>query len=169
MSLNIYQRIISDAFDSQNWNYSFKNITPEKDIFWINFTSNKYGRTCCEITIYENGICDIRATLPVVCQEERCREFCYYLARYNFLKRYATLRLNTDDGEVSHNYSFVFNKSTTPKEFLERFSNVKDIDDSVMNDLMFICKRNESGEKSEVLQGSQKVSSIKNSKHKLSL
>ena len=68
------------------------------------------------------------------------------MARYNFLKRYATLRLNTDDGEVSHNYSFVFNKSTTPKEFLERFSNVKDIDDSVMNDLMFICKRNESGE-----------------------
>ena len=69
MSLSIYQRIIADAFDSKNWKYSCKNLSEEKSMFSINFTSDVYGKTSCKVTIFDDGVCDIAAVLPIVCNE----------------------------------------------------------------------------------------------------
>ena len=169
MSLNIYQRIIADAFDSKNWNYSCKNLSEEKSMFSINFTSDVYGRTSCRVTIFDDGVCDIEAILPIVCQKEQHTELCYYLASHNCFKRYATLRLDIKDGEINNSYSYVFNKSTTPKDFLNRFLSVKDVDDSVLNDLISICKKNEPNSGSVAITESQSTGSGKNGKHKLVL
>lgn len=169
MSLSIYQRIIADAFDSKNWNYSCKNLSEEKSMFSINFTSDVYGKTSCKVTIFDDGVCDIEAVLPMVCQKEQHMELCYYLASYNCLKRYATLRLDINDGEINNSYSYVFNKSTTPKDFLNRFLNVKDVDDSVLKDLISICNMNVPDKSSVVTTESQVASSGKNGKHKLVL
>lgn len=49
----------------------------------------------------------------------------------------------------------MFNKSTTPKDFLNRFLNVMDIDDSVLNDLISICKKNVLDKSSVVTTESQ--------------
>lgn len=169
MSLSIYQRIIADAFDSKNWNYSCKNLSEEKSAFSINFTSDAYGTTSCKVTIFADGVCDIEAVLPIVCQKEQHMELSYYLATYNYLKRYATLRLDINDGEINNSYSYVFNKSTTPKDFLNRFLNIKDVDDSVLNDLISICKKNVPDKSSVVTTESQITSSGKSGKHKLVL
>lgn len=169
MSLSIYQRIIADAFDSKNWNYSCKNLSEEKSAFSINFTSDAYGTTRCKVAIFANGVCDIEAVLPIVCQKEQHMELSYYLATYNCLKRYATLRLDINDGEINNSYSYVFNKSTTPKDFLNRFLNVKDIGDSVLNDLISISKKNASDKSSVVTTESQITNSGKSGKHKLVL
>ena len=169
MSLSIYQRIIADAFDSKNWNYSCKNLSEEKSVFSIKFTSDVYGKTNCKVTIFDDGVCDIEAVLPIVSPKEQHMELSYYLAGYNCLKRYATLRLDINDGEINNGYSYVFNKSTTPKDFLNRFLKVKDVEDSVLNDLISICKKNVSDKSSVVTTESQITSSGKNGKHKLVL
>ena len=165
MSLVVYKRIISDAFDSKNWNYSSKDLSDEKAVFTINFTSKEYGSTRCKIYIYASGICDIEAVLPVECKEADHMELSYYLVKYNCQKRYATLRLDVEDGEIINGYSFVFNQATTPKEFLNRFVGTKDIDDSVMDDIIAICEKDMPIE----TKADDTTNCEKNGKHKLNL
>jgi len=165
MSLVIYKRIISDAFDSRNWNYSAKDLSEEKTVFSINFSSEEYGSVRCKIYIFDSGICDMEAVLPIKCNQNQYMELSYYLAKYNCQKRFATLRLDVDDGEIINGYSFVFNQATTPKDFLSRFTGTKDIDDSVMDEIIAICKKDTPIEKVAV----DTTTSEKNGKHKLSL
>ena len=168
MSINIYQRIIADAFDSKNWKYTSKSVSNEKTIFTINFESEILDTLRCKINIYDSGVCDIDAIFPITCNEEHYRELSYYFTKYNCRKRYGTLRLDVEDGEIRNSYTFVFNNSTTPKEFLKKFGFVKDINDSIIEDIVNICKM-ESEEKKDSSMAGQSVITDKNSKHKLSL
>lgn len=169
MAINIYQRIIADAFDSKNWKYSSKSDSNEKTIFSINFDSEILDTLRCKIYIYDNGVCDIDAIFPISCKEEHYKELALYFAKYNCRKRYGTLRLDVEDGEIRNSYTFVFNNSTTPKEFLNKFGFVKDINDSVIKDIVDICKTESGTEKRDSTLASQSVVAGKNSKHKLSL
>ena len=169
MSLNVYQRTISDAFDSRNWNYILENVSQDESTFSINFTSKRYGKTCCKISISETGICDIKAVLPIKCQLEQHMELCYYLAQYNCFRRYSTLRLDINDGEIYNFYSFVFNQATTPTQFLKYFNSVEDIEDSVMDDLISMCNKSTTVSTSNISNYSQSTPGGKNGKHKISL
>lgn len=145
--LNIYAQVIKDALDSRNWNYSCENVAEDEISFLINFTSEESGKKYCKIMIFESGICDIEVVLPIVCQPEQYMELCYYLTKRNFASRYATLRLDMRDGEINNSYSFDFNQSTTPESFLELFLRVRDVDDSVMEELNSICNTRTTTEK----------------------
>lgn len=169
MAINVYQCIISDAFDSKNWKYSSKSDSNGRTIFSIKFDSEIFDTLCCKIYIYDNGVCDIDAVFPISCKEEYYKELALYFAKYNCRKRYGTLRLDVEDGEIRNSYTFVFNNSTTPKEFLNKFGFVKDINDSVIKDIVDICKTESGTEKKDLTLGSQGVLSGKKSKHKLSL
>lgn len=169
MSFGIYQQIIEDAFDSKNWNYSCENLSEKKIKFCLDFTSDVDGIISCRVKIYEDGICDIEAVLPIVCPKEQYMELCYYLAGYNFLKRFATLRLDTNNGEIINSYSYVFNKATTPKDFLDRFLIVKDVEESVLNDLVSICQKSVPDKISIVATEDQSTSNGMDGKHKLVL
>lgn len=169
MSLSIYQRIISDAFDSKNWKYSYKNLSEKKAVFSVVFTSKVYGKTRCKVTIFDDGVCDIEAFLPIVCQKEQYMELCYYLANYNCFKRYSTLRLDIDAGEINNSYSYVFNNATTPKDFLKRFLDVMNVDDSVLKDLSLLCNKNIPDKSSAMVTESKATTDGKDGKHKLVL
>ena len=79
------------------------------------------------------------------------------------------MRLDVNDGEINNRYSYVLNNATTPKDFLNRFLNVKDVDDSVLKDLISLCKKNLPDKSSAVITESQTTSGGKNGKHKLVL
>ena len=164
----MYKRVVSDAFDSKKWKYSSKILSDEKIVFTINFNSDKYGTTSCKIYLMNNGVCDIEALLPVLCPQTHRMELSYFMAKYNYQKRYATLRLDVDNGEILNVYSFVFNQATTPKEFLNRFFVVKEIEETEMNEIIAICKKGDLVEKGDVLSMGT-ICVGKNGKHKLSL
>ena len=67
MSLSSYAEIISKAFEEKNWNYVSENSADEKIQFGINFESKKYKAIYCKIEMFDDGICDIEAELPVKC------------------------------------------------------------------------------------------------------
>lgn len=165
MSLSIYQRIISDAFESKKWNYSSKKISDQKTVFTIEFEYDKFGTNRCKVSIFDNGVCDMETILPISCPREQYMELCYYFAQYNYLRRYSTLRLDVNDGEITNCYSFIFNQATTPKEFLDRFISTRDIDDDVLMDIMAICRKSALVEKEET----STTNMGKNDKHKLCL
>lgn len=141
MTLKIYAQVIKDALDSQNWKFSCENVAEDEISFLIKFTLEESEKIYCKIMIFESGICDIEVVLPIVCQPEQYMELCYYLTKQNFASRYATLRLDMRNGEINNSYSFDFNQSTTPESFLELFLRVRDVDDSVMEELNSICNR----------------------------
>ena len=55
------------------------------------------------------------------------------------------------------------------QKILNRFLNVKDVDDSVLKDLISLCKKNIPDKSSAVITESQTTSGGKNGKHKLVL
>lgn len=169
MPLSIYQRIVSDAFDSEKWKYTSKNVSEKKIVFMIDFTFNNSGTTHCEISIFDSGICDIEVYFPISCPKEKHMELCYYLAQYNCLRRYATLRLDINKENIINRYGFVFNQATTPKDFLKTFVGAKDVDDAVLKDVIAICNENTPSEQKDASAASQSINTGKNSKHKLTL
>lgn len=169
MSLHMYQRIISDAFDSRKWNYTSENVSEEKTVFFIDLYYDNLGTIHCEISIYNSGVCDIAVVLPISCPKEQHMELCYYLTKYNRLKRYATLRLDVNSGKIINRYSFVFNQATTPKELLDRFDGTTNFDNAALADVVAICNKNIPLEQQEDTVSSQSINTGKNSKHKLTL
>lgn len=169
MSLHMYQRIISDAFDSRKWNYTSENVSEEKTVFMTDLYFDNLGSAYCELSIFDCGICDIAVFLPISCPKEQYMELCYYLTKYNCLRRYATLRLDVNGGKIINRYSFVFNQATTPKDLLNRFDSTTNLDDGVLADVVAICNKNTPFEQQEDTAASQSINTGKNSKHKLTL
>lgn len=135
--------IITKAFDIENWNYSVKRYDEkEKNIFTINFTFKSRGKLECKIHIFDNGICDMDMTLPLSCPSEYRMMLSYYFAKTNFNKRYATYRLDIDDGEIQYSYSFEITSSINSEEFLRIFKRTKNgaMDDDEFNEIKRFCE-----------------------------
>lgn len=74
-----------------------------------------------------------------MCPEDERVLLSYILTEYNFLKRYATIRVNLKEGEIVNSYSFDMFSSMTPEYVLNKFMNVKDIDDEIYKDIRDVC------------------------------
>ena len=85
MSLSIYQQIIVDAFNSKNWNFTYKNFSAKESGFLIDFISEKSEEMRCIVKIFDDGVCEIKVILPMVCQKEQYGEMSVYLMVYNLL------------------------------------------------------------------------------------
>lgn len=178
MFWDTYKQVISEAFDSKQWNYSSKSVTAnnseEREIFSIDFVSDEYGEIDCRIHIYESGVCDIQAFLPVVCPKDKLAELSLYFAKQNYARRYATLRLDASTGMVTNDYSFMFNQATTSSYFLKSFLDVKDVANDVMEEIFSICGKSIGQKEAELSQSAtdtqtKKVHFEKRDKHKLEL
>ena len=161
MSLSSYAEIISKAFEEKNRNYVSENSADEKIQFGINFESKKYKAIYCKIEMFDDGICDIEAELPVKCPMLHYAELAYRIAEYNCLKRYGSWRLYIEDGKIINAYSFDFNEATTTDQFMRIFGYVRDFSDDEADGIIAICN------KSQTLQS--KVERKSGEKHKLQL
>ncbi|WP_390605569.1 hypothetical protein [Dorea longicatena] len=150
MNLEKYKKIIADAFDSQNWNYS-EEESSEAVIYSLIFSENEKIRIKCRVTIFSNGICDIEGQFPFDCPKDDVTliSFSFHLARINCMKRYATIRLDIDRGTICNSYSFDFNESTTSEYFLNQFLKVRNIDDDEYEGIAMICNMNKDVESEE--------------------
>lgn len=134
--------IITNAFDMENWKYSVKRYDEkEKSVFNINFTFENQGTLKCVITAFDSGICDMDMTLPLSCPPEYRMMLSYYLAKTNFNKRYATYRLDVDDGEIQYSYSFEISSAIVSEEFLRIFKRTKNgaMDEEEFNEIKKCC------------------------------
>ena len=139
MSIELYKKMITDAFDCQDLNYSIDDNGSENSIIRINFSENGKRYLNCRVIIFENGICDIEAALPFICPNDKLHELSYYLTEINYSIRYATMRLDVNDGEIVNSYSFDVNNTTSARYFYKKFLNVHDIEEDVYQKIASIC------------------------------
>lgn len=139
MDLATSKSIVSNAFKSQNWNFSADDSNQDKVIFSINFLVDGKSHTKCKIIVFNDGICDIEVYFPFSCPTKKIEELALCITKLNYSKRYATFRLDPRDGEIQFSYSYIFNDSTTSTSFLQRFINCKNIDDEEYSQIESIC------------------------------
>ena len=138
MTIEEYGNLVENAFKIKNWNYS-RGDSEDKIKFILNFKENGEYHTKCRVFVYSSGICDMEAAFPFACPEDERVLLSYILTEYNFLKRYATIRVNLKEGEIVNSYSFDMFSSMTPEYVLNKFMNVKDIDDEIYKDIRDVC------------------------------
>lgn len=139
MTLEDYSNLVEKAFNIKNWNYSKKN-NEDKTVFTINFSEDGKEHTRCKVFVYKSGICDMEAAFPFTCPKDDRVKLSYILTEYNFLKRYATIRLDLSDGRIINSYSIDMLPSMTPEFVLNKFMEVKDIEEEIYSAVVEICK-----------------------------
>lgn len=139
MTVEEYSNLVEKAFSIKNWNYSIKN-NEDNTVFAINFSEDGKERTRCKVFVYKSGICDMEAAFPFTCPKDDRVKLSYILTEYNFLKRYATIRLDLSDGRIINSYSIDMLPSMMPEFVLNKFMGVKDIDKEIYSTVVEICK-----------------------------
>lgn len=163
MNLAIGKAIVNEAFKSRNWKFSLDDTNDNYIVFDIEFLRDESTEMDCRVIVFDTGICDIEQILPFTCPDDYQYMLVLYLTHYNYLKRYATYRLNIENGEITYSYSYNFNEASTPAEFLEKFDIVANIDSDEYSKIENICLTG-SAEKGDVL-----IKAETSEKYKISL
>lgn len=139
MQLEEYRNLVEMAFKIREWNYSREDYE-EKTVFSINFLENGQVHTNCKVHVFDDGICDMEAVFPFECAPDDMAELSSIIADYNFEKRYATIRLDSSDGEIMNSYSFDIMPSMSPEFILLKFLAVAGIEADIYEAIEKLCK-----------------------------
>ena len=172
MTLEEYCNLIENAFKIHNWNYA-RNDNGNKSLFIINFLENGECYAKCNVTVSDNGICDMNAFFPFKCpgDESLNKEVTLscYIANFNYTKRYATLRYDYESGNIVSSYSFNIFPTMTPEFILSKFNTVRNMNKDNYNYIKKLCEQQDDKETQETQETETFISTDQKGKYKIDL
>lgn len=145
---------VKEAFDEQEWRYSFNSRRPDLAQFDLGFGINGVSLKVRVFIEDMPKVCRIDAVLPISAEEVYAYPLCKELAKANYPKRFGAFQYDQDDGELSYRYSYPIANGFHKDDFLWVFRAI--IHSAVDDDVYPVIKKFATGrfknkDKNEIL------------------
>ena len=107
---------VEDFLKSKEWHYSTRKQRPDLAIFEMSFTMENCSLRARIYVEANPEVCRVDAILPITGDALYEYPLCEKITKFNYMKRFGSLKYDERDGEITYEYSFLSGHQIYPDE-----------------------------------------------------
>ena len=107
---------VEDFLKSKEWHYSTSKQRPDLTVYSLGFAMENCSLRARIYVEANPNVCRVDAVLPITGEALYEYPLCEKITKFNYMKRFGSLKYDERDGEITYEYSFLIGHQIYPDE-----------------------------------------------------